>query len=88
MSDVKNHDDLYVVIISTKEERNQLRDLCVKYNIPILYPEPFKEKKVHHLWGFSKSGVGLVGTAIARYTPKDHLIHSIEELEKIFAEFL
>lgn len=79
--DVK-HDDLYVVIISTKEERNQLYDLCVKYNIPILYPELFKEKKVHHLWGISKSGVGLVGTVIARNTDKDKIFHSIHSLEE------
>lgn len=79
--DVK-HDDLYVVIISTKEERNQLYDLCVKYNIPILYPELFKEKKVHHLWGISKSGAGLVGTVIARNTKKDKIICDLTILEK------
>jgi len=78
--DVK-HDDLYVVIISTKKERNQLYDLCVKYNIPILYPKLFIEKKVHNLWGISKTGVGLVGTVIARSTDKDKIFHSIISLE-------
>lgn len=76
------HDDLYVVIISTKEERNQLYDLCVKYNIPILYPELFKEKKVHNLWGISKTVIGLVGTVIARNTDKDKIFHSIDSLEE------
>lgn len=77
------HDDLYVVIISAKEERSQLYDLCVKYNIPILYPELFKEKKVQNLWGISKTGVGLVGTAIARSVPNNRIIHSINELQNI-----
>lgn len=76
------HDDLYVVIISTKEERNQLYDLCVKYNIPILYPELFIEKKIYNLWGISKSGIGLVGTAIARNTKKDMIFHSLYSLEE------
>ena len=76
------HDDLYVVIISTKKERNQLYDLCVKYNIPILYPLLFKEKKVHNLWGISKTGIGLVGTVIARNTDKEKIFHSIHALEE------
>lgn len=87
MSDVKNHDDLYVVVISTKEERNQLHDLCVKYNVPIIYPDLFKEKKVHRLWGISQSGIGLIGTVIARNTAKDHIIYSLDKLEKIIREF-
>lgn len=80
--DVK-HDDLYVVIISTKKERNQLYDLCVKYNIPILYPELFEEKKIYNLWGISKSGIGLVGTIIAKHISKSYIFHSIEELKKL-----
>lgn len=80
--DVK-HDDLYVVIISTKKERKQLYDLCVKYNIPILYPELFKEKKIYNLWGISKSGIGLVGTAIVRSVPNNKIIHSINELHNV-----
>lgn len=74
------HDDLYVVIISNKRERNHLYELCVKYNIPILYPELFKEKKLHRLWGVSKTGVGLVATMVIRNTSEDHVLNAIDDL--------
>lgn len=78
-------DDLYVVIIETEEERKTLHDLCVKYDIPILYPELFDEEEplTCHLFGVSESGVGLVGTMVARFTPKDHILHLSNGLEKI-----
>ena len=75
--------DLYVVVISSKEERDELKKLCVKHNIPILYPELFKEEEIHHLWGISRSGVALVGTQIARHTPKDHIIYNVKELDNL-----
>ena len=81
MSKEINSNDLYVVVISSKEERDELKAICVKLNIPIIYPELFEEEEIHHLWGISKSGVALVGTIIARNTPKDHIIHSLKELE-------
>lgn len=77
-------DDLYVVIISTKEDRNRLYDFCLNNNIPILYPKLFKEKKIYHLWGLSKTGVGLVSTIIARNTKTNHIVHSIDELKTVF----
>lgn len=83
MPQTEKYDDLYVVIISTLEERNQLHDLCVKYNIPVLYPELFKQKKIQNLWGVSKTGIGLVGTVVARSTPKERVLHSLNELENV-----
>lgn len=81
MPQTKLNDDLYVVVISSLEEQNQLHNLCVSRNIPILYPDLFKED-VHHIWGISRTGVGLAGTVIARYTPKNHILHSIDELTR------
>lgn len=75
--------DLYVVVISSKEERDELKALCVKHNIPLLYPELFEEEEIHHLWGISKNGVALVSTMIARHTPKENIFHSVKELECI-----
>ena len=73
-------DDLYVVIISSFFERSKLHELCVTKNIPILYEEIFTSKDLSHLYGISSKGVGLVGTLIARHTPKDHVFHSVDEL--------
>ena len=81
----RKQNDHYVVVISSREERDQLKALCIKHNISLTYPELFKEKKIQPLWGISKSGVGLVGTIIARNTPKDHIFHSIDELDRIKA---
>lgn len=82
-----NNEKLYVAIISSKKEKDELFKLCKKYNVPIQYPELFRDKKVYPLWGISKSGVGLVGTIIARFTKKDHILHTTKEIKKIFATF-
>ena len=74
-------DDLYVVIISSMKERRKLYELCVAKNIPIFYEEIFTSKDLNHLYGISSSGVGLIGTMVARHTPKDHIFHSTKELE-------
>jgi len=83
----RKQNNLYVVVISTREERDQLKALCIKHNIPLTYPELFEEENIQHLWGINNDGIGLVGTVIARYTPKDHIIHSLEELEEKINSF-
>jgi len=83
----RKQNNLYVVVISTREERDQLKALCIKHNIPLTYPELFEEENIQPLWGISNDGIGLVGTVIARYTPKDHIIHSFEELEERIKSF-
>mgnify|MGYP003290502426 CR=1 FL=1 len=82
MPQEKLNGDLYVVTILTKEEQNELYDLCVKSGIKITYPKLFSSKKVHHLFGINQGGVGLVGTVIARNTPKDHILN-VNQLKKI-----
>lgn len=83
----RKQNDLYVVVISTREERDQLKALCIKHNIPLTYPELFEEENIQPLWGISNDGIGLVGTVIARNAPKDHIIRSIEELDNILNNF-
>lgn len=86
MSCEKKENELYIVIISSKKERDELKDLCIKSNIPLTYPNLFNEKRVHSLWGINKNGIGLVGTVIARHTPKDHIVYSTNELAKIISK--
>jgi len=45
----RKQNDLYVVVISTREDRDQLKALCVKHNIPLLYPKLFEEEKIQPL---------------------------------------
>ena len=75
-------DDLFIVIISSKKERKNLYDYCLSHNIPILYKEIFTSRKLNRLYGISRSGVGLVGTIIARNTPKDNVFSSLEQFTK------
>lgn len=82
----RKQNDLYVVVISAREERDQLKTLCIKHNIPLTYPELFEEENIQPLWGINNDGVGLAGTVIARYTPKEHVFHSITDLEKTMHE--
>lgn len=81
-------ESLFVVTSNTKKERNALYEFCKDSNIPILYLELFKERKIQHLWGVSKSGVGLVGTIIARNISKEHICHSVEALKNNFQKFI
>ena len=83
----RKQNDLYVVVISTREERDQLKALCIQHNIPLTYPELFEEENIQPLWGISNDGIGLVGTVIASNAPKDHIIRSIEELDNILNNF-
>ena len=48
-------------------EKGRLYDICVKYNIPITYPDLFSDNTHYYLWGISKKGIGLVGTIIMNY---------------------
>lgn len=82
----RKQNDLYVVVISTREERDQLKALCIKHNIPLTYPELFEEENIQPLWGINNDGVGLVGTVIVRHTPKENIFHSIIDLEKTIHE--
>lgn len=59
-------------------EKEELHRICLKYNIPILYEEPFRDGKSHYLWAFNDDGIGLTGTYIMQRLNK--IIHGTKEL--------
>lgn len=65
-------------------EKGRLYDICVKYNIPITYPELFSDDTHYYLWGISKEGIGLVGTIIMNYLSHNNgtIFHTLYELEE------
>lgn len=76
---------IFGLIISHKSEVRELKELCIRRNIPLTYPNLFsKKEKLHHLWMVSSSGVGLVGTCIMFHFKKDgiKICHGVAELEQ------
>lgn len=65
-------------------EKGRLYDICVKYNIPITYPDLFSDNTHYYLWGISKKGIGLVGTIIMNYLSYSNgtIFHTLYELEE------
>ena len=65
-------------------EKGRLYDICVKYNIPITYPDLFSDDTHYYLWGISKKGIGLVGTIIMNYLSYNSgtIFHTLDELEE------
>ena len=65
-------------------EKGRLYDICVKYNIPITYPDLFSDDTHYYLWGISKKGIGLVGTIIMNYLSYNNgtIFHTLDELEE------
>lgn len=67
-----------------KGEKRRLYDICVKYNIPIIYPDLFSDDIHYYLWGISETGIGLVGTVIMNYLSHNNgtIFHTLDELEE------
>ena len=65
-------------------EKGRLYDICVKYNIPITYPDLFLDDTHYYLWGIRKTGIGLIGTIIMNYLEENNgtVFYSLNELEK------
>ena len=63
---------------------NNTGNICVKYNIPITYPDLFSDDTHYYLWGISKKGIGLVGTIIMNYLSYNSgtIFHTLDELEE------
>ena len=70
--------DSIVGLVINDGEKDKLYQICIEYSIPILYPSLFKDDKNHHLWAFSKRGIGLAGTCIMMNL--DLVLHGIDEL--------
>lgn len=66
-------------------ETKRLKELCIKYNIPITFPDLFNENEPYHpMWAFSRDGIGLAGTAVMRcfHEKGIKIFHGVNELEK------
>ena len=74
--------ELYGLLLN-KGERDELYNLCVEFNIPILYPNLFSKDEPHHyLWGFNQDGIALLGTYIMRdLSKKNRVFHNIKEMK-------
>ena len=70
-------------LVLKEGEKNRLHETCIKYDIPITYPELFEDNTHYSLWGISKTGIGLVGTIIMNYLSQNKgiIFHSLNELE-------
>ena len=72
-------------LILNEGETQKLKELCVRYNIPITYPILFDEDEPFHpMWSIGVSGIGLIGTAVMRgYSLKGtRVFHGVKELEE------
>lgn len=67
-----------------KGEKNRLYEICIKYKIPIRYPNLFLDNTHYYLWGIRKTGIGLIGTVIMNYLKDNNgtVFYSLNELEK------
>lgn len=71
-------------LVLGKGEKRKLYELCIKYHIPISYPDLFMDNNDYYLWGISKDGVGLVGTIIMHHLKENNgkIFNSLDELEE------
>ena len=67
-----------------KGEKSKLYDICMKYNIPIRYPNLFIDDTHYYLWGIRENGIGLIGTIIMNHLSYSNgtIFCSLEELEE------
>lgn len=68
-------------------EENDLFEVCIKYGIPITYPQLFNKDEPHHyMWVFNKNGIGLIGTIIMLNLSKNKgkIFHGINEVKEFF----
>ena len=65
-------------------EKSKLYDICIKYNIPITYPNLFTDDSHYFLWGINKNGIGLIGTIIMNYLSNNNgkIFNTLYEFEE------
>ena len=75
-------------LVLEKGEKKRLYEICIKYGIPISYPDLFTDNADYYLWGIHKTGVGLVGTIIMHHLKQSNgtIFHSLDELEEYLRE--
>ncbi len=75
---MQNEKQQLIGLVIEAGEKNKLRDICLKYGIPVAFPEVFEDGKFHPMWGLSEDGIGLLGTEVMRRLPK--VLHGVDEL--------
>lgn len=82
--DARNKAKKLIGLYLKKGEKENLYNLCVKYNIPITYKGLFSDDTHYYLWGIRETGIGLIGTVVMNYLKdnKGLIFESLEDLEK------
>lgn len=65
-------------------ETKKLKELCIRYNIPITFSDLFNgDEPYHPMWAFSRDGIGLAGTAVMWSFSKHgvRIFHGVKDLE-------
>ena len=79
-------DTLYVICLPKEESKKELKDICVKHNIDILYEDIFTDEEYYPLYAVSSDGIGLIGGHICylhkRNKGKIKEFHSLKEFEQ------
>lgn len=71
-------------LVIKDNEKQELRKICLKYGLPILYEEaPFEDDLPHYLWAFNEDGIALIGTYIIQRLPL--VLHGLKEFEDYLA---
>lgn len=80
----KKPEEMLCGLCLRKGEKSRLYEICVKYGVPITYPNLFNDNNHYPLWGVSKKGIGLVGTVIMNYLRQNNgtIFESLDELEE------
>lgn len=83
LSKKKLEDELCGLVLK-EGEKKRLYDICIKYGIPIKYPNLFIDDTHYYLWGIRKSGIALVSTVIMHYLNENNgkIFNSLDELEE------
>lgn len=75
-------EQIYGVVIETLQEQKELILVCRKFGINLNYPELENDQKLHHLWGFTKTGLGLIGTTIIKTLLEEQIFHGVKEVKE------
>ena len=83
LSKKKLEDELCGLVLK-EGEKKRLYEICIKYGVPIKYPNLFIDDTHYYLWGIRKSGIALVSTVIMHYLKENNgkIFDSLDELEE------
>ena len=76
---------LYGLVLNDGE-RDELRHLCERQGIDLLFPDLFdKDEPEHYLWAFDASSIALAGTIVMKHFKQDgHKVFHLSTLKEFF----